>query len=213
MKKQQGFAVLGALLIIVIIAAIVGTGWYVWNSKQETDSALNSTSSVLDNAKAVKENTYTDTAGSFTFKYPSNWKVVAQTEPAGEGPAPDFTKESAAVNLYAPNKRADSSSDMIAFNSDATYEIVLENAKKDSMHTVTKTTVNGHRALVDLVKFVGPSSAEKYTDHLFYIENGTDMLMAAYRESYYHNYPKANWSDTTDLAAFKKIVESIQFTE
>jgi hypothetical protein len=135
------------------------------------------------------------------------------TEPAGEGPAPDFTKVSATVVLQAPNKNVQDGTDMVAFNSDVTYESVLANAKKDPMHTTTEFIVDGHRAIADLLKFVGPSEAEKYTDHRYYIESGKGTLTAVYRESYYHNYPKANWSDSKDLPAFKKIVESIQFTD
>jgi hypothetical protein len=36
MKKQQGFAALEAMLIIVVLAAIGFTGWYVWHNSQQT---------------------------------------------------------------------------------------------------------------------------------------------------------------------------------
>jgi hypothetical protein len=39
-SHEQGFAVLEALLTIIIMAAIAGTGWYVWHAKQTADEAL-----------------------------------------------------------------------------------------------------------------------------------------------------------------------------
>lgn len=43
---QDGFAVIEATLIFIIIAAVAGIGWYVWQSKQKTDKTLNSTTSI-----------------------------------------------------------------------------------------------------------------------------------------------------------------------
>lgn len=43
-KTQKGFAVLESLLILVIIAIIGGTGYYVWHSKAQTDKNLDNAS-------------------------------------------------------------------------------------------------------------------------------------------------------------------------
>jgi hypothetical protein len=42
-KTQNGFAVIESLLILVIVAIIGGTGWFVWHSKQQTDKTLSET--------------------------------------------------------------------------------------------------------------------------------------------------------------------------
>jgi hypothetical protein len=52
-KKQNGFSVVEALLILVIVGILVGTGWYVWNSKNETDKVLNDT----DKTSSTQANT------------------------------------------------------------------------------------------------------------------------------------------------------------
>lgn len=44
-KTQTGFAVLEGLLILVIVAIIGGTGYYVWHSKSQTDKNLDNASS------------------------------------------------------------------------------------------------------------------------------------------------------------------------
>ncbi len=55
MKKQKGFAVVEGLLILVIVVLVAGIGWYVWNSKNQTDKILSSTNnnSVTKSPKKV----------------------------------------------------------------------------------------------------------------------------------------------------------------
>lgn len=42
--NQKGFALVETLLILIILAMIGGTGYYVWHSKQETNKSLVSSS-------------------------------------------------------------------------------------------------------------------------------------------------------------------------
>ena len=42
--KSSGFAIVEVLLILVLIGTIGGVGWYVWHSKQLSDSSLNNAS-------------------------------------------------------------------------------------------------------------------------------------------------------------------------
>lgn len=46
MKNDKGFAVLESLLILIIIAIIGGTGWYVLNAKHKTDNTYSNSTSV-----------------------------------------------------------------------------------------------------------------------------------------------------------------------
>ena len=41
--NQTGFAAVEAVLIVVILAILGGTGWFVWHSKQATDASLTNT--------------------------------------------------------------------------------------------------------------------------------------------------------------------------
>lgn len=54
MQKQSGFAVLEALLIVIVLALIGGTGYYVWHSRQSTDTVLQGTRIVNDSSSATK---------------------------------------------------------------------------------------------------------------------------------------------------------------
>lgn len=59
-QRQQGFAVLEAVLILVVIAIISGTGWYVWHSRQETSKALDSSQNASDSTPKTSKITNFD---------------------------------------------------------------------------------------------------------------------------------------------------------
>ncbi|HET9850615.1 MAG TPA: hypothetical protein VFP35_03265 [Candidatus Saccharimonadales bacterium] len=88
MKRQSGFAALEALLILIIIAIIGGTGYYVWHSKNQTDKILNSTTNTSSSRTATKStvaeppadpykgwSTYTTKGEKISFRYPENWSL------------------------------------------------------------------------------------------------------------------------------------------
>ena len=72
-KTQKGFAALEAILIIVILVIIGGTGYYVWHSKQQTDKTLSQaekTSQITPRITAKKaSNTSTSTSSSKSASY------------------------------------------------------------------------------------------------------------------------------------------------
>ncbi|HEX5448265.1 MAG TPA: hypothetical protein VFW90_03660, partial [Candidatus Saccharimonadales bacterium] len=55
MKTDQGFTVIEGLLILVIIAILGGTGWYVWHGKQQADKSLSSAHNQSLVANAVRK--------------------------------------------------------------------------------------------------------------------------------------------------------------
>jgi|GEM_PF-5167359 len=95
-KNENGFSVLEAILILVIIVAITGVGWFVWHSKQIADKNLSSTNSsnpvFKRDTKAKTATTeqnptqpanpyagwkkYTSSFEGLSFEYPPNWQSV-----------------------------------------------------------------------------------------------------------------------------------------
>lgn len=53
-KTSRGFAALEGLLILIIIAIISGTGYFVWHSKQQTDKALNDAAKSSQSTSQIK---------------------------------------------------------------------------------------------------------------------------------------------------------------
>ncbi len=60
MKRQAGFTALEGLLILVIVGIVGFTGWYVYQSRNKTNSLYNSSASVGSN---IPKQTITNFAG------------------------------------------------------------------------------------------------------------------------------------------------------
>lgn len=84
--NQKGFAALEALLILVIVALVAGTGYYVWHSNQQAKATLDAASRSAQsqvpkiNKKSVTNSdsfngTYHDKVGRFTVTYPPSAKL------------------------------------------------------------------------------------------------------------------------------------------
>jgi cytoskeletal protein RodZ len=86
-KNQSGFSAIAALLILVIVGIVGGTGWYVMQANKSTDDTL-SKSGLGVVAKTSKNNSpapepqsdltvnwtpYSSTSQKFSVKYPQNW--------------------------------------------------------------------------------------------------------------------------------------------
>lgn len=92
--NKRGFGTIEAILIVVIIAAISGTGWFVYNAKKKTNDTLNKTAQLQSDAqKSVHTSAdptanwtaYTSEKGKFSVKYPPTWVQPAHKEACGDG--------------------------------------------------------------------------------------------------------------------------------
>lgn len=92
MKNQRGFAILEAVLILVIIAIVGGVGWYVVKQNKDKDQSKTETSSSsapqepslqeIETLDTSDWKNYTDDGG-YTFSYPSDWSLDTSTEGSG----------------------------------------------------------------------------------------------------------------------------------
>jgi hypothetical protein len=91
LHDQQGFAVIEALLILLVVAIIGGTGFYVWHANKNSSDTFSAAAKVADSSpeaktKAVKVNDETSgwvsyTGSAISFKYPKAWtEKVCQTD-------------------------------------------------------------------------------------------------------------------------------------
>jgi hypothetical protein len=90
MKRNQcGFTAVAGLLVLVIVAIIGGTGWYVINANKNTDDTLNKSglgTTTKSSKKTAETSTsvsqadptanwtpYSNKEGKYSLKYPSGW--------------------------------------------------------------------------------------------------------------------------------------------
>lgn len=94
-SNQKGFSVVEGVLILVIVAVLGGVGWFVWHSKNNTNStynaAANSGTGKISSTKATAAKvttTTTDTTSSkwllytpsgkqYSIRVPDGWKFTA----------------------------------------------------------------------------------------------------------------------------------------
>ncbi|HVS58961.1 MAG TPA: hypothetical protein VHD60_04500 [Candidatus Saccharimonadales bacterium] len=57
-SSEHGFAAVETILIIIILAIIGLTGWYVWHSKQNADKTLNTASQTTKNDTVAPQTSY-----------------------------------------------------------------------------------------------------------------------------------------------------------
>lgn len=101
MKKIKGFTLIEGLLILVIVGLLGGTGWYVWNAKENSDkgpskaSYIDTTTTGTKPAPPIPEGyiKYENKELSFSFAYPKDWTTNTL--------APDDTKGGAVVSLVS----------------------------------------------------------------------------------------------------------------
>ncbi len=98
MKKNQGFGLIEGLLILLIIGILAGVGWFVWQSKKNTDKNLNSAAQTEIKAGSSKKATatvekdptadwvaYSNKEGSFSLKHPKTWVKASNPELCNPG--------------------------------------------------------------------------------------------------------------------------------
>jgi type II secretory pathway pseudopilin PulG len=104
-KLENGFSVVEALLIVIIVGMLGSVGWYVWHANSQTnkdlDSAVKSSNNSADATKKSQDNkkvsmyagwkTYCDPLKVGCIKYPSNWTVKEEVDANAQKPNIKFT--------------------------------------------------------------------------------------------------------------------------
>lgn len=87
-SNQKGFSAAEALIILVIVGVIGGAGWYVWQSKNKSDSASTTNNTTQSTTPLTYKRTttvpstwktYTNEKYKISLAYPTNWTVSDST--------------------------------------------------------------------------------------------------------------------------------------
>lgn len=75
-NNQKGFSTVELVLVLIIVGLVGFIGWYVWDTKKDTDNESSTTqtsTSTASNGNLSK--TYTDAKDGTKFSYPEDWKL------------------------------------------------------------------------------------------------------------------------------------------
>jgi hypothetical protein len=161
---------------------------------------------VIDTSAATTTKDYTDTAKVYSVKYPSNW-TIKLTEPASEGPMPDFTKVSRGLDFVYPNAVEGMG---VSVQADMTGDLAnsIMAGWQSNKHIPQKKVINGYSAQYVQITFKG--DAESYTDEQYLFSKNGSSVFITFRQEYYHQFPAENWDATKAVPGFETILNSIK---
>jgi uncharacterized protein (UPF0333 family) len=91
--NQRAFSTVEALLIVIIIAIVGGTGYYVYNANKNVSDTYSAASQNVKHTSDKNTDktlqTYIGKLGKVSFTYPANWIVQYNTSKADPNVAPD----------------------------------------------------------------------------------------------------------------------------
>jgi hypothetical protein len=138
-KDQRGIAGLEAILILIIVGIIGFTGWYVWNSRQQTDKNLVNATSASKNLpeykKAISSNSSSQSFVLVQDGYLSipDWRVRIPVTPA----MLDFKTNTPKTSAYS---KSDQFVDIITPSLDTGWRCLEDQGFKGSIGGISRTT-------------------------------------------------------------------------
>lgn len=102
-KDQNGFSAIEAVLVVVIVVAIAGVGWFVWHSKQTADKTLTASSSTEPTFKRRPKSSSTSATTQSTKQTQSLYPADAATPASGVCGQVSGTRVIITANLDLPS--------------------------------------------------------------------------------------------------------------
>lgn len=203
--NQRGFGVIGILLLIVMLMLVTGASWLV----ARQNSSKNKRPDTATTRQATATKSYTDSARLYSLTYPSAWSANEDVG-GGDGEPKDYTKISRGVT-FTPTDRVGIHGYGLNIQADATDILAKTIAQHwaDNKHTPEVRTINNYSAKYVKITFNG--DAENYVDHNYLLAHEGKSIFISFREKYYHQYPKEEWTASRDMSAFNAIVNSVTF--
>lgn len=224
MKKlnQKGIAGTLVLLILVLVLAVGGVGYYVWSAKKSTDKTLSdSAKGAGDATKTEKKKaaekaapdptadwaTYSSKEGEYSFKYPKTWVQASHPEKCNPGLVL-FGVNAASVGICASGNGGQMSFSSQPGNVVATAK--MQNASYPDV-TSTAVTINGVAGTKQTGTYkdvdgmgVGPAEGTKLTQYTFFTNGKT------YIATYSVGNPASPYPD--GLSDFNTLMTTFKFT-
>jgi hypothetical protein len=226
MKNQRGFALVEAVLIVIIIALLGGVIWYV--VKQNKDTAEPATSTVgqpveKDENKINLDKTITDTNKIYKISYPHTWeaKLLQDSSSGLGGPESETLIENSGIAITPenPSKFAEGAVDsekpylnLNLLNISAYRSSDVQALSKDAINEPGNLQkieqINGYDTYKFTTDVDEPENGLKYLTENFLLTNGKITVMFSFTVS--QGGDSKEFNDSDKLPAVEAIVNSLE---
>lgn len=201
--NQKGFAAIEAVLIVIILAIIGGTGYYVYQANNKSTDTQNAAQTNANSATPHKKSakadatkdwtSYTSTAGKFSLKYPGTWVQPTNKDlcnpdtfdrtlylgPNSASVLKCATEYFGQINVtsVAGNQPAESEFDAAAFKNIVDKNVTVSGVKGKRTSAVAKDQpglVGGYAAGTTVVKYSFYTNSNTYVATYIQAPKGSD---------------------------------------
>lgn len=224
--NNKAFSTVEALLVVVIVAIIGGTGYYVWHNNQQANATLDTASKSTENSDAKHASAAASVSklslngGQVTFTIPSSW---THTEPSGACQENVYSKVECVDSLEVSPNDANKAKTGDDFGARVSFDTIDASARakdwywkeynggevpssEDKFNTLS---INGYDT------FTRTENNNSYTDVWYVLHNGTVAVVVYSRISATHYAPGGTTVDqhtdnTKYLSQIVKLVHSVE---
>jgi hypothetical protein len=174
MRKQQGFSVVEACLILITVTVIAFAGWFVWSKQSEKKAAIDPAVALENerlNAEAAKYEAFFDASEGYQFSYLKEWSATKAQRSDGRAyikvTSPDYVDTSAyenGVNTYHKGAYIEVSS-----QEDKDFKTIDEYLKggqqglESEIVNPKKITIDGQPGVTYRLESLGPAKQVAFT--------------------------------------------------
>ncbi len=209
MKKfnQKGFSTVEALIIIVVICALGGVGYYVYSKQQakQSDKKISVTKQPLV--------LYTDPTKLYTINHPKDW-TIEDLPLVVTGLTPNKQHD---MRMSFPGDLSDGALSIMSDKTPQQAQVALKNWEdgvKREPKVFTTTTINGYKTLHRHIEFDDEETGAGREDYYVIInkdQSSVGVLIESKRISKPADENLPDFDNTDKLEDFKAIVNSIKF--
>ncbi len=226
MKNQRGFALVEAVLIVIIIALLGGVIWYVIKQNKDTSEPASSTVGQpveKDEDKINLDETITDITKTYKISYPKTWKAMTREISSSGlgGPESETLIENSGIDITPedPSKFAEGATnpekpylnlnllDISAYRS-SDIQALTKDAINEPGDLNKIEQVNGYDAYKFTTDVDEPENGLKYLTENFLLTNGKITVIFSFTVSQGGDSKK--FDDSDKLPTVEAIVNSLE---
>lgn len=211
-NNQKGFTLVEGLLIVLVLTAVVGVGFYVFDTNKKDNSSdtkqTQNTHKTTETTTEPTTKTYTDSNNLFTLNYLADW-VAWEADIRTDTP---FDLANSKMSNFAPSKESEVNVTIFAFKTSDTEAALKSYVYGDKQTPIEDLIINGATAkyIQDIVTSEAVQSPT-FTNDIYTITHNGVTLLVTFKEAQGAGPNGAAFDATDSVDEFKALAKSIKF--